>query len=181
MLWRQTQISATDILACDTGFFASIPDCRACDSPRTVHPECMPIPVPRGDHHYPQVNRSTGERLCFSFMRSLPGQQHLGKLEQSSVPVTLGSEIKHFAQILYGVQMQFMQFHKASWLKGWHFWLVFVRWWVWISEIIARIQKEPVAFIWRVWEYGITSQKVATYSHHHMNCKHHRRIPKRLV
>ncbi|XP_033611688.1 uncharacterized protein LOC111875414 [Cryptotermes secundus] len=64
------------------GFFASIPDCRACDSPRTVHPECMPIPVPRGDHHYPQVNRSTGERLCFSFMRSLPGQQHLGAREQ---------------------------------------------------------------------------------------------------
>lgn len=64
------------------GFFASIPDCRACDSPRTVHPECMPIPVPRADHHYPQVNRSTGERLCFSFMRSLPGQQHLGAREQ---------------------------------------------------------------------------------------------------
>ncbi|PSN37939.1 hypothetical protein C0J52_20255 [Blattella germanica] len=64
------------------GYFASIPDCRSCDSPRTVHPECMPIPVPRGDHHYPQVNHSTGERLCFSFMRSLPGQQHLGPREQ---------------------------------------------------------------------------------------------------
>ncbi|XP_021931926.1 peroxidasin homolog [Zootermopsis nevadensis] len=64
------------------GFFASIPDCRACDSPRTVHPECMPISVPRGDHYYPQVNRTTGEQVCFSFMRSLPGQQHLGAREQ---------------------------------------------------------------------------------------------------
>ncbi|XP_069697432.1 uncharacterized protein [Periplaneta americana] len=64
------------------GFFTSIPDCRSCDSPRTVHPECMPIPVPRGDHHYPQVNHTTGERLCFAFMRSLPGQQHLGAREQ---------------------------------------------------------------------------------------------------
>ncbi|XP_068084351.1 uncharacterized protein [Anabrus simplex] len=64
------------------GFFASIPDCRSCDSPRTVHPECMPIPVPRGDHYYPQVNHTTGERLCFPFMRSLPGQQSLGHRDQ---------------------------------------------------------------------------------------------------
>lgn len=64
------------------GFFASIPDCRSCDSPRTVHPECMPIPVPAGDHFYPPVNQTTGERLCFPFMRSLPGQQHLGPRDQ---------------------------------------------------------------------------------------------------
>ncbi|GLG94269.1 Chorion peroxidase [Gryllus bimaculatus] len=64
------------------GFFASIPDCRSCDSPQTVHPECMPIPVPRGDHYYPQINHTTGERLCFPFMRSLPGQQHLGARDQ---------------------------------------------------------------------------------------------------
>jgi hypothetical protein len=69
----------TNVVIGGAGFFASIPDCRSCESPRTVHPECMPIPVPRGDHHYPQVNHTTGEQLCFSFMRSLPGQQHLGK------------------------------------------------------------------------------------------------------
>lgn len=76
---KSLYISSANVVTFGAGFFASIPDCRACDSPRTVHPECMPIPVPRGDHHYPQVNHSTGERLCFSFMRSLPGQQHLGK------------------------------------------------------------------------------------------------------
>nr|CAD7197864.1 unnamed protein product [Timema douglasi] len=64
------------------GFFSSIPDCRSCDSPRTIHPECMPISVPSGDHYYPQFNHSTGERLCFPFMRSLPGQLTLGAREQ---------------------------------------------------------------------------------------------------
>lgn len=61
-----------------TGFFASIPDCRPCDSPHTVHPECMPIEVPTGDPYYPQVNYTTGKRFCLPFMRSLPGQQRLG-------------------------------------------------------------------------------------------------------
>ncbi|KAK7573452.1 hypothetical protein V9T40_010643 [Parthenolecanium corni] len=64
------------------GFFASIPDCRPCDSPRTVHPECMPIEVPAGDPYYPQVNFSTGQRFCLPFMRSLPGQQRLGARDQ---------------------------------------------------------------------------------------------------
>ncbi|XP_022188065.2 peroxidase-like protein isoform X2 [Nilaparvata lugens] len=64
------------------GFFASIPDCRSCDSPITVHPECMPIHIPPGDPFYPQVNQTTGERFCLPFMRSLPGQQHLGPREQ---------------------------------------------------------------------------------------------------
>ncbi|XP_052740356.1 heme peroxidase 2 isoform X1 [Bicyclus anynana] len=64
------------------GFHESIPDCRSCDSPRTVHPECNPFPVPRGDHYYPEVNITSGERLCFPFMRSLPGQQQLGPREQ---------------------------------------------------------------------------------------------------
>ncbi|XP_047507220.1 heme peroxidase 2 [Pieris napi] len=64
------------------GFHESIPDCRSCDAPRTVHPECNPFPVPRGDHYYPEVNVTSGERLCFPFMRSLPGQQQLGPREQ---------------------------------------------------------------------------------------------------
>ncbi|KOB66480.1 Doubleoxidase, partial [Operophtera brumata] len=63
-------------------FHESIPDCRSCESPRTVHPECNPFPVPRGDHYYPEVNVTSGERLCFPFMRSLPGQQQLGPREQ---------------------------------------------------------------------------------------------------
>lgn len=70
------KISITKFLA---GFFASIPDCRPCDSPQTVHPECMPIEVPAGDPYYPQVNFTTGQRFCLPFMRSLPGQQRLGK------------------------------------------------------------------------------------------------------
>lgn len=64
------------------GFHESIPDCRSCDSPRTVHPECNPFPVPSGDHYYPEVNITSGQRLCFPFMRSLPGQQQLGPREQ---------------------------------------------------------------------------------------------------
>ena len=64
------------------GFAESIPSCRSCDSPRTVHPECNPFPVPPGDHFYPVANVSTGERLCIPSMRSLPGQQHLGPREQ---------------------------------------------------------------------------------------------------
>ncbi|XP_058122599.1 uncharacterized protein LOC131293497 [Anopheles ziemanni] len=64
------------------GFHESIPSCRSCDSPRTVHPECNPFPVPARDHYYPEVNVTSGERLCFPFMRSLPGQQTLGPREQ---------------------------------------------------------------------------------------------------
>ncbi|XP_028027075.1 uncharacterized protein LOC114240650 [Bombyx mandarina] len=77
------------------GFHESIPDCRSCDSPRTVHPECNPFPVPRGDHYYPEVNVTSGERLCFPFMRSLPGQQQLGPREQvnQNTPYIDGSVI----------------------------------------------------------------------------------------
>lgn len=64
------------------GFHESIPRCRSCDSPRTVHPECNPIPIPPGDHFYPELNVTSGERMCFPFMRSLPGQQSLGPREQ---------------------------------------------------------------------------------------------------
>lgn len=64
------------------GFEESIPRCRPCDAPRTVHPECNPFPIPPGDHYYPEVNVTSGERLCFPFMRSLPGQQSLGPREQ---------------------------------------------------------------------------------------------------
>jgi peroxidase len=64
------------------GFAESIPSCRACDSARTVHPECNPFPVPPNDHFYPTANISTGARLCIPSMRSLPGQQHLGPREQ---------------------------------------------------------------------------------------------------
>lgn len=64
------------------GFHESIPSCRKCDSPQTVHPECSPFPVPAGDHYYPEINVTSGERLCFPFMRSLPGQQSLGPRDQ---------------------------------------------------------------------------------------------------
>ncbi|CRK94120.1 CLUMA_CG007643, isoform A [Clunio marinus] len=64
------------------GFHESIPSCRSCDSPRTVHQECLPFPIPPRDHFYPEVNVTSGERLCFPFMRSLPGQQTIGPREQ---------------------------------------------------------------------------------------------------
>lgn len=64
------------------GFHESIPSCRSCDSPNTVHPECNPIPIPPRDHYYPELNITDGNRFCFPFMRSLPGQQSLGPREQ---------------------------------------------------------------------------------------------------
>lgn len=64
------------------GFHESIPSCRSCESPRNVHPECNPFPIPPRDHFYPELNVTSGERLCFPFMRSLPGQQSLGPREQ---------------------------------------------------------------------------------------------------
>ncbi|XP_034941467.1 uncharacterized protein [Chelonus insularis] len=64
------------------GFAESIPSCRSCDSPQTVHPECNPFPIPVGDHFFPTINETTGERMCFPSMRSLPGQQTLGPREQ---------------------------------------------------------------------------------------------------
>ncbi|XP_037959455.1 myeloperoxidase-like [Teleopsis dalmanni] len=64
------------------GFHESIPSCRSCDSRQTVHPECNPFPVPAGDYYFPEVNVTSGERLCFPSMRSLPGQQTLGPRDQ---------------------------------------------------------------------------------------------------
>ncbi|XP_043286751.1 uncharacterized protein [Venturia canescens] len=64
------------------GFAESIPSCRSCDSARTVHPECNPFPIPPGDHFFPTINETSGARMCFPSMRSLPGQQHLGPREQ---------------------------------------------------------------------------------------------------
>lgn len=64
------------------GFHESVLDCRSCDSPRTVHPECNPFPIPAGDHYYPEVNLTSGQRMCMPFMRSLPGQLSLGPREQ---------------------------------------------------------------------------------------------------
>ncbi|XP_050297990.1 uncharacterized protein LOC126737238 [Anthonomus grandis grandis] len=64
------------------GHHESVPSCRSCDSARTVHPECNPIHVPKGDHFYPAFNLTTGKDICFPFMRSLPGQLQLGPREQ---------------------------------------------------------------------------------------------------
>ncbi|XP_074603840.1 uncharacterized protein LOC141857262 [Brevipalpus obovatus] len=60
----------------------SILDCKACDSPKTVHPECWPIPIPKNDPHFPWVNSTTGKRQCLHFVRSLNGQTKLGPREQ---------------------------------------------------------------------------------------------------
>ncbi|KAL5279193.1 DBLOX family protein [Megaselia abdita] len=64
------------------GFHESIPSCRSCSSRQTVHPECNPFTVPPGDYFYPEVNVTSGERLCFPSMRSLPGQTTLGPRDQ---------------------------------------------------------------------------------------------------
>jgi hypothetical protein len=64
------------------GFQDAILNCRDCDSPTNVHPECWPIPIPSNDPFFPKVNLQTGRPVCMSFTRSLPGQQRLGAREQ---------------------------------------------------------------------------------------------------
>ncbi|GFT94184.1 peroxidasin homolog, partial [Nephila pilipes] len=56
-------------------------DCKACDSATTVHPECMPIPIPAGDPFFPAVHQNASKN-CISFARSLAGQLTLGRREQ---------------------------------------------------------------------------------------------------
>lgn len=79
------------------GFHESIPSCRRCNSKQTVHPECNPFPVPSGDYYFPEVNVTSGERLCFPSMRSLPGQLTLGPRDQVN-------QNTHFldASVVYG-------------------------------------------------------------------------------
>ena len=64
------------------GFGDSILMCKECDSKLTVHPECLPIPVPQGDPFFPAINQTTGKPFCLSFTRSMPGQLTLGFREQ---------------------------------------------------------------------------------------------------
>ncbi|XP_042238092.1 uncharacterized protein LOC121876775 isoform X2 [Homarus americanus] len=64
------------------GFQDSILDCRRCDSDRTVHPECFPIPIPPNDPFFPPVNISSGQPFCIPLTRSMPGQLTLGYREQ---------------------------------------------------------------------------------------------------
>jgi peroxidase len=64
------------------GFSNSILLCRDCDSKITVHPECLPIPIPQGDPYFPQINITSGKEFCLAFTRSMPGQLTLGFREQ---------------------------------------------------------------------------------------------------
>ncbi|XP_066966367.1 uncharacterized protein [Macrobrachium rosenbergii] len=64
------------------GFEDSILDCKSCDSPQTVHPECFPIEIPRNDPFFPPVNISSGQPFCIPLTRSMPGQLTLGYREQ---------------------------------------------------------------------------------------------------
>lgn len=62
------------------GADGSILDCSACDSPKTVHPECWPIPIPSSDPFFPAVK--DGKKQCLHFARSLNAQTKLGPREQ---------------------------------------------------------------------------------------------------
>lgn len=63
----------------------AILNCRDCDAPTNVHPECWPIPIPSNDPFFPRVNTQTGRPICLPFTRSLPGQQRLGAREQTDM------------------------------------------------------------------------------------------------
>lgn len=56
--------------------------CQACDSARTVHPECHPIAIPANDPFFKTT--SAGQR-CLHFVRSINAQQALGRREQMNL------------------------------------------------------------------------------------------------
>ncbi|KFM75215.1 Peroxidasin-like protein, partial [Stegodyphus mimosarum] len=56
-------------------------DCKSCDSAITVHPECLPIPIPPDDPFFPPIHKNSSKN-CISFARSLAGQLTLGRREQ---------------------------------------------------------------------------------------------------
>ena len=64
------------------GVNEAVLNCRDCDAPTNVHPECWPIPIPSNDPFFPRVNTQTGRPICLPFTRSLPGQQNLGARQQ---------------------------------------------------------------------------------------------------
>ena len=45
------------------GFADSILECKDCDARTRLHPECLPISVPKGDPFYPQINITSGKNV----------------------------------------------------------------------------------------------------------------------
>ncbi|KAF2367927.1 hypothetical protein FHG87_001306 [Trinorchestia longiramus] len=84
MIMQWGQIIDHDIIftPVNKGFQDSILDCRQCDSPQVLHPECFPIHIPNNDPFFPPVNISSGQPFCMPLTRSMPGQLTLGYREQ---------------------------------------------------------------------------------------------------
>ncbi|KAI1303198.1 Peroxidasin -like protein [Halotydeus destructor] len=80
MQWGQFLDHDLTFTPMNMGADGSILDCTACDSPKTVHPECLPMPIPLGDPHFPAVKN--GQKQCLHFARSLNAQTKLGPREQ---------------------------------------------------------------------------------------------------
>lgn len=82
MQWGQFLDHDITFTPLNTGLGDSILDCRRCDAALTIHPECLPIPVPKNDPFFPSTNVSNGQPFCLAFTRSMPGQLTLGYREQ---------------------------------------------------------------------------------------------------
>lgn len=54
-------------------------NCKSCNSRKSVHPECWPIPIPKNDPFFVSTN---GKKQCLHFVRSMNGQKTLGPREQ---------------------------------------------------------------------------------------------------
>ncbi|XP_064466102.1 uncharacterized protein LOC135377535 [Ornithodoros turicata] len=80
MQWGQFTDHDLTLTPMTEGFGGTPLDCKACDSPVAVNPECMPIRVPKNDPFYPE--RDGDKPNCIHFVRSLPGQLTLGRREQ---------------------------------------------------------------------------------------------------
>uniref|UniRef100_A0A6A7FZ72 Peroxidasin-like protein n=1 Tax=Hirondellea gigas TaxID=1518452 RepID=A0A6A7FZ72_9CRUS len=82
MQWGQLIDHDVIFTPVNKGFQDSILDCRQCNSPEVLHPECFPIGIPRNDPFFPPVNISSGQPICMPVTRSMPGQLTLGYREQ---------------------------------------------------------------------------------------------------
>lgn len=82
MQWGQLIDHDVIFTPVNKGFQDSILDCRQCDSPQVLHPECFPIHIPKNDPFFPPVNISSGQPFCMPLTRSMPGQLTLGYREQ---------------------------------------------------------------------------------------------------
>ena len=99
------------------GFQDSILDCRQCDSPQVLHPECFPIHIPPNDPFFPPVNISSGQPFCMPLTRSMPGQLTLGRqMVLENIIIQLTNNIDNLVEVLQKIRQNYIQYIQYSFL-----------------------------------------------------------------